>query len=626
MAVFSVPKQRQASRVNIEEFLGIDLASVPNNVSINRSPSCPNMIRDEVGKVRKRDGITLVKTFSAEGDGAINGVHFLYGATTKKLIHTGTNIYLDGTTPSPLYSTAANHISVSKQMNGKLWILDGTTFLVYDGTTIAVASSIAYIPTTLIARTPTGGGVILEPINLIQPKRTEKFAGTSATTVYQLASASIDAATVTIKKMNVGGTFDDLVEGTDFTVNRTLGQVTFSTAPGVSPVTGEDNVYITYAKTVSGYADRVNKCDVSILYGMNGARDRMFISGNPTLPNYDYYSQINDPTYFGDLNYSVIGQDSSKIINYSIVNDYLVTHKNNAENDNNTNLRKGVLVDNSIVFVSQGSYQTSGALAKYSFANLENEPLYVTTEKNVSAITPSDVLGERFSQERSYYISKALETETDLANAFGYVFERFYFLAVGTNIYILDGTQYAPNKDRPFSHRQYECYLWQAIGAKVLWEEGNELHFGTSDGKIKKFEKGSFNDEGDKIIAFWDTPELDGGSFANKKTFTYVGVRLASAPATGVKIVVRDKGIWNNQSSWDTVVDYTAEATYFDFSKINFDNLSFSTDDTPHTLGSKIKIKNVDKIQFRFMNDVVDEPFGLYKVLLEYTESGKYAK
>ena len=93
-----------------------------------------------------------------------------------------------------------------------------------------------------------------------------------------------------------------------------------------------------------------------------------------------------------------------------------------------------------------------------------------------------------------------------------------------------------------------------------------------------------------------------------------------------MKIVVRNKGIWNNASSWDVIVPYTAEATYFDFSKINFNNLNFSTDDTPHTLGSKIKVKNVDKVQFRFMNDVLDEPFGLYKVLLEYTEGNKYAK
>ena len=626
MAKFSTPAPKKKYQYEINNFLGIDLSNAPNNVAPNRSPACPNMIRDTVGKVKKRGGVTLIKSFAAVGDGKINGVHFLYGATTKKLIHTGTNIYLDGAVPSLLYASAGNHISVSKQVNGKLWILDGTNYLVFNGTTIVLASSIATIPTILIARTPTGGGTILEPINLIQPKKTVGILGTASTTVYYLPSTNLDADTLVIKTLNVDGTYTTLTEGTNFTVNRTLGTVTFSVAPGVSPITGQDNVFITYAKTVTGYADRVNKCDVSILYGIGGSRDRLFISGNPALPNYDYYSQLNDPTYFGDLSYSVIGQDSSKIVNYSIVNDYLVTHKDNAENDNNTNLRKGSLVSNVAVFTSQGSYQTSGALAKYSFASLENEPLYVTTQKNISAITPSDVLGERFSQERSFYITKALQVETDLINSFAYVFQGFYYLAVGTNVYILDGSQSTAEKNRPYSTRQYEAYMFQGIGATVMWEEANELYFGTSDGKIKKFDADSFNDEGQPIIAFWDTPEFDGNSFADKKTFVYVGVRLASAPATGVKIVVRNKGIWNNASSWDVIVPYTAEATYFDFSKINFNNLNFSTDDTPHTLGSKIKVKNVDKVQFRFENDVLDEPFGLYKVLLEYTEGNKYAK
>ena len=621
---FPVPKPIPKSAYEIENFLGIDLSTAPNNVAINRSPSCPNMIRDTVGKVKKRDGITLIKSFTGTGDGKINGVHFLYGTTTKKLIHTGTNIYLDGTTPT-LLGAMADHISTSKGMAGKLWISDGTTLMVYDGTTLQAVSAIAYVPTIIIARAPTGGGTVLEEINLLQPTRTEKFLGTSTATVYQLTATTIDVATVTAKKMAAGGSFTDLVEGTDFTVNRTLGQVTFGTAPGVSPITGEDNVYITYAKTISGYADRINKCDIGVLYGVNGARDRLFLSGNPTYPHYDWFSAINDPTYFGDLSYSVIGQDSSAIMGYSIVNEYLVTHKNDAENGANANLRNGTLVDGKVVFVSQGSYQTAGALSKYAFANLENEPLYLTVNKNISAVTPSDVIGERFSQERSYYITEALKAET-LTDAFAYTFNGFYFLSVGTNVYILDGSQYTVEKNKPYSTRQYECYMFQGVGARVMWAESDELYFGTSDGKIKKFETDSANDEGEAIIAYWDTPELDGGSFANKKAFTYVGVRLASAPATGVEVVIRSKGLWVNNSSWEEVMPYTAEASYFDLAKIDFSYLSFSTDDTPHTLGSKIKVKGVDKLQFRFINDVLDQPFGLYKVLIEYTEGNKYAK
>lgn len=44
-------------------------------------------------------------------------------------------------------------------------------------------------------------------------------------------------------------------EGTDFTVNRETGAVTFLTVPGKSPLNGEDNVKITAYRTVEGYAD-----------------------------------------------------------------------------------------------------------------------------------------------------------------------------------------------------------------------------------------------------------------------------------------------------------------------------------------------------------------------------------
>jgi hypothetical protein len=620
MAKFTAPKPKAKQSENIETFLGADLSNGSNNVAKNRSPSCPNMIRSEVGKVEQRGGISLVKTYT----GQINGVHFLYGATTKKLVHHGTKISLDGDTPTELYATASDSISMSKQINGKLWILDGLKYLMYDGTTITAVENTGTIPVTLIARAPTGGGTVLEPINLIQKSMTVKFAGLASVTVYYLPYAALDADTVIIKKLKVDGTFDTLVEGTHFTVNRTLGTITFGTAPGVSPITGEDNIWVTFAKTFAGYADRINKCDVSILYGMNGARDRLFVTGNPSLPNYDYYSQLNDPTFFGDINYGVIGQDSSKIVNYSIVNDYLVTHKDNAENDNNTNLRKGELINSKAVFTSQGSYQTSGALAKYSFANMENEPVYVTTEKNISAVTPSNVLGERFSQERSYYITRALEKETCLADSFGYVFDKFYFLACGSTIYVLDSLQYSVSKDRPLSHRQYECYYFPNISARVLWEENGQLHFGTADGKIKKFVPRLANDEGQAISAWWDTPYLDGGSFADKKTFVYVAVRLAVALLTGIRISAFVDGKWN------IIKDYTNEANFFSIKNDTFSlansKLSFRTDSTPKTLGSKIKEKNHDKIQFRFENSRLGDTFGLYKILIEFTEGNKYRK
>ena len=56
--------------------------------------------------------------------------------------------------------------------------------------------------------------------------------------------------------MNSEGEWIDKKEGTDFTVDREKGIVTFSKAPGEPPVNGQDNVKITAAKDRGGYVER----------------------------------------------------------------------------------------------------------------------------------------------------------------------------------------------------------------------------------------------------------------------------------------------------------------------------------------------------------------------------------
>ena len=69
MAQFSIPAQTPKQRAIIETFRGVDLNNSPTNVDKSRSPAAPNMIRDQVGKVRKRMGYTTAAT----APGRING-------------------------------------------------------------------------------------------------------------------------------------------------------------------------------------------------------------------------------------------------------------------------------------------------------------------------------------------------------------------------------------------------------------------------------------------------------------------------------------------------------------------------------------------------------------------------
>ena len=128
----------------------------------------------------------------------------------------------------------------------------------------------------------------------------------------------------------------------------------------------------------------------------------------------------------------------------------------------------------------------------------------------------------------------------------------------------------------------------------------------------------SYNDNGVAIKARWDVPELSGKRFYENKTFRYISVILAAAIATGVDVWVQRKGLWHR------LFESGARACYFDFSYINWEKINFSSDTTPRAIGQKIKVKKVDKARFSLRNEALNEPFGIYKIGFEYTESGKY--
>ena len=633
---FDIPSPAPRGVEIIEEFRGVDLNSSPTVVSKYRSPEAPNMMRDIPGKVRKRQGYEKLKHY----DGQINGVFRL---NDRIVIHAGDKLFLqnmDGD-DTQLYEGMADTRSVGRQFNGKLFIFDGKKALCYgefeiEGQTpaegeepekewkVVALEEKAYVPTIIISRKPTGGGTTLEPINLIGRQFKESFLGTETDKVYQMTTDNLDEDKVKIRQLVKDGEWKDLTEGTDFSVDRKAGKITFNTAPGVSPVTGMDNIEVTAAKTREGYADKINKCNIMTLFGVNGAIDRMFVSGNPDFVNQDWYCQINDGFYFGDLWYSVLGQDGSAIVGYSVINDRLAAHKSEAEEGRNIILRKGELVEDKPTFPIIGSLMGRGALGKFGFGYLGSDPLFLT-DLGVMAITAADITGEKYSQNRSFYINEALTAEEKLADAFAFVWRDFYLLSMGTGrVYLLDGLQKSYERNTPYSSYQYECYYWENVPARVMWEDvEGRLCFGTVGGDIFRFydnvtSQKSYNDVGAPIKARWDIPDLSGDRFYENKTFRYFSVVLAAAIATRVEVWVQRKGIWS------LLFDSGAKACYFDFTYINWERINFSSDTTPRTIGKKVKVKKVDKARFSLRNEAYNEPFGIYKVALEYTESGKY--
>ena len=631
----NIPRQN-ILKLNINSFKGIDLSNAPANVKEYRSPYCPNMIPDLAGKPVKRTGYQLKKDWGE----AVNGAFTLVLQDREiRLIHVGTKLYNEET-EELILDGLENRFSAAAQMDRKLWILDGKKLRVYgefevegaeageDGEkpkefAIKDADQIATVPMVVIGRRPNGGGTSYNPVNLLTGKFTDSFLTEADSKEFQLSFKDLTETAVKAEVLDAEGNWIEKTEGTDFTVDRTLGKVTFTTAPGAPPVEGADNLRIT-AERENKNAGKINGCDLCILFGVSGASDRLFVSGNPEFPNYDWYSQQNDPTYFGDTWYTVLGQDGAKVMAYSIINDRLAVHKDRAENDRNVIMRDGTLVDNKAAFPVVYTLQGEGVVARNSISYLANEPLFLT-RLGIFAITAQDVTGERYAQNRSFYVNKSLTEEPYLEQAYGFTWKNLYLLAVNRKIYILDGSQKSYEPKEPYSNYQFECYLWLDIPARIMWERDGTLHFGTGDGKVYAFandanDPDSYMDEDRPIRAWWEFPDFDGKDFYMNKTIRYIAFRLASAVSTGCQVWVLKEGEWMLLSNENT------KARYWDYAQIDYGKFTYSNDTTPRTIGKKVKLKKVDKVRFRLLNEEPREPFGLYEFSLEYGQSGKYKK
>ena len=657
---FKVPKSPKRQVYEATSFLGADFTSEASTVDDTKSPNTENMIRSVPGKIRKRMGYKL---FADYGE-TIYGVHHL-STTDVWLIHAGNKLYnltapkgskwidhisnfivdhdaepnnillqTGDTSITLVYTGMAEHRSVSFQLNQMLVILDGTKLRVYNGTTVQSVESIAYIPTLTIAKDHSGGGTDYEPLNLLQPAFIEQFlvkSNQSTVTDFHLTFGGLDSTTVKAWLLNSSGNWVEVYEGTNFSVNRTTGVVTFVNAPGASPITGEDNVKIQAYRTVPGYADRINHCTIGAMFGVNGAGDRLFVSGNPdqgvrdgelyTYINCDWFSQQYDPTYFADVWYSKLGSDTSAIMGYSIINNYLAAHKDYNEMTQSILIREGDLVNDEPVFKLINTLQGAGAISKYAFSYLATEPVFLT-RLGVYAVTAQDITGEKYAQDRSYYLEGKLLKEGNLEDAIAYTWKDYYILAINDHLYILDGLQpMRTDRSRPYATRQYAGFYFTNVPATCLFEINGELFFGAEDGKVYKWytdekDLASYNDNGEAITCVWETADISQQLFYKKKTYRYVALRCMPEISSSVQIWAQKDG------QWTLLKNDIATLKYLSFENLTFSKMTFSCNRTQRVTSAKIRLKKLPHVRFRFINDLLNEPLGVNDFAVEYTQAG----
>ena len=603
-----------------DSFKGVDYARAPANVSPHRCVDGMNMVRSEVGKVQKRTGFEYdAKVWP----GNINGVHFLQKEDeTVCLVHCGTDFYIGD---EVVYAQAGDNHSRAVQLKDRLYILDGKSFVVFDGKTVKPVKDEAFIPLTCVNRRPDGGGREYQQANMLTSFRQEGFIADGQSTLFSLTQPYIGTAAVTAIVKNDDGTVTAIQEGSGLTVDRTLGNVTFSSAPPLSKITDRDNVFITYEKANGGDISMLDKCTVITVFGPGGRPDTLFLSGNPEYPGREWFSQPDNPGFFGVHNTDLAGSDNSPVTGYSVKDDQLFVHRNNNERGLNILVRSCSGGDsNHYSYPVAGALQGPDTIGCGTFVNMANDALFLT-ENGVYAITKTDVSQNHYTQLRSLFINKKLLGNKNLSKATAVAFNDFYVIAMGNDIYLLDTLQKSYEADKEYSNYQYECYHWRINNTiKLLFVQDNRLCFATDDGRIGRFytdyeNPNSFNDDGHAIEAVWQTGEFVVPVSAKLKDIYSVWVVCATALRTGVIVQAQINGIWKE------IFRDMVSARYFRWSAIQWSKFTWSTDETPKIIKRRARIRNIYKTAFRLENKNLDEPFGVYELGLEYI-SASYSR
>lgn len=602
-------------------FRGVDFSTDPSLVDASRSPLCTNIVADSGGMPEKRCGWETLHTLQGQVNGLFSGV---WGGVQKTLAHVGTTLYLftDDASEAPvaLLTGIRNEKSRGAYMAGKLWIVTGGEYISCDGdTAVRVRSGECYVPTILISREPGGGGTALENVNLLTPKRKESFRTDGSATVFKL-SGSIDGGTT--PRVWVWGE-----ESTAFTFAGDT--VTMNTAPAAPAVGGEDGLVVEYSHTVAGYGDIIDKCRIITAFGLGGD-NRLVLSGNPDYPNRDYMSAYNQPTYFPDLGYSVLGSEATEIMGYARVGSYQAIVKSDNGLESTVFLRSGEIGENgAAVFTTKPAMSGVGAVAAGSFASLLDDPLFLSGT-GVQAISVSDMTGSRVTQNRSYFLNARL-TQESLTEGEAVAWKGLYLLGFPNgHVYALDGRQEKSYRSAANADFIYEGYYWENVPARCWLKvetAGDELlYFGTADGRLCRFRtvegRSRYADDGEPIAAVWSTKYDDDG------TPSYFKSLLKKGCCVTLKPMARSSGtvyFRTDRSGGTELPVAQGGMDIFSWDDIDFERFTFESDDSPREIYFQKKIKNYKRLQIIIRNAQLNEGFGIYQITKHFV-FGNFSK
>lgn len=525
------------------------------------------------------------------------------------IFHCGTKLWkLDtatGTTTEIFSGLTAQKGSFFK-FNDILYYINGAEFIQWNGT--AAAAVTPYIPTVVLNRTTTGGGSAFEDYNRLGAGFINGFVTDGTVTTFPLTLTNLDATAI-VGSLDAGVTWDK-VESTHFTVNRTTGIVTWL----VAPTTGQNTMRMKAYKTDTTSVNSIKKCIYSVTY--SGDNDtRVFLGGNGT--NTFYWSGLQDPTYWPDQNYNIIGANDDNVTGFGKQYDILVVFK--ARETYSVQYK----FDGTVGFDVKQISGTVGCDMPWTIQLINNNLAWCNTYAGVHIMLSTQIKDERDIQPISRNINgtiarPGLLSESNLTSATSLDYKGKYWLCVNDNVYLWDYNltpyQYSGNIEE--DAKRLSWFYFDNINANTWVIDGEDWYYGDrTTGKIIHFVN-NFRDFGGAIEAYWRMALRDFGLSDMLKTV--LEIWITSRTDTYSKINI--KYITENG---DVIDSQPITISSFSWASFAWDTFAWSVINYGKTFRRKPKLKKILYFAVELSNNDAGRDINILDLVIKYRQDRK---
>lgn len=596
--------QKPPDPVKIDKFLGLNESVGNTEMKIGEFSTLENFRITKNYKLQKRPGhhtlINFTTSANVQGiwEGVIGGKEVLiacwngnvyeYDLTVSTTTVDIADLITEGTVT--IIGTLTDVTTDILWFKDLVYFINGTDFKQYDGTTFG--DVVGYIPTVALNAPPSGGGTLFEEVNLLTGKKIQTFVGDGSSTLYQLAETGLDADLLVITVDGV-----TLTETVDFTVNRTLGQVTFTVAP-----VNEASVSITWTKVVSGNANLVKNHKYAIDYGVNNDTN-LFIFGNINEKHVFRFSGVGRANYFPVNSFVSVGSTEFSITDLKPNQQSLLVFKQRA-----TFIVKPTINPN---------FSSNTGLNPYNYGYQDlNEQVGNLAPKMVQLIEDKPISLDGYSmwlwgitnvelQRNTRIVSDRMKLSLQVLNlenavTFNYSNQKEYWMNIDNIVYI-------------WNYGNDTMYKYTNIRATQFIEYNDQVIYG-SNGTIELVDEAFVSDGqvlGDTIPCIGRLGFTDLGLLQLEKNMRdeWLAINPASRTSVTIKFVTDRK---NEEESKELKVEYVL----MDFDNVDFNNFSFLTNVNPQPKRLKGKIKKFTYLQTIFENNTNNETLTVLKLLL----------